>query len=55
MIQADHPLAITRRCALLEVARSTVYYRPTGVSAEDLALMRRLDGSGKMKRDPVAT
>ena len=43
MIQADHPLAITRRCALLEVARSTVYYRPTGVSAEDLALMRLLD------------
>ena len=43
MIQADHPLAVTRRCALLDVARSTVYYRPTGISAEDLALMRRLD------------
>ena len=43
MIQADHPLAVTRRCELLDVARSTVYYRPTGISAEDLALMRRLD------------
>ena len=43
MIQAAHPLAVTRRCALLDVARSTVYYRPTGISAEDLALMRRLD------------
>ena len=43
MIQADHPLAVTRRCTLLEVARSTVYYRPTGISAEDLTLMRRLD------------
>ena len=43
MIQADHPLAVTRRCELLEVARSTVYYRPTGISAEDLALMRLLD------------
>ena len=43
MIQADHPWAVTRRCALLDVARSTVYYRPTGISAEDLALMRRLD------------
>ena len=43
MIQADHPLTVTRRCALLDVARSTVYYQPTGVSAEDLALMRLLD------------
>ena len=43
MIQADHLLAVTRRCALLDVARSTVYYRPTGISAEDLALMRLLD------------
>ena len=43
MIQADHLLAVTRRCELLDVARSTVYYRPTGISAEDLALMRLLD------------
>ena len=43
MIQADHPLAVTRRCELLDVARSTVYDRPTGISAEDLALMRLLD------------
>ena len=43
MIQADHPLAVTRRCELLDVARSTVYSRPTGISAEDLALMRLLD------------
>ena len=43
MIHADHPLPVTRRCALLEVSRSTAYYRPTGVSTEDLALMRLLD------------
>ena len=43
MIHADHLLAVTRRCELLAVARSTVYYRPTGISAEDLALMRLLD------------
>ena len=36
-------VAVTRRCELLDVARSTVYYRPTGISAEDLALMRLLD------------
>ena len=27
MIQADHLLAVTRRGELLDVARSTVYYR----------------------------
>ena len=34
---------VGRHTTLLDVARSTVYYRPTGISAEDLALMRRLD------------
>jgi len=43
MMHADHPLTVTRRCALLDVARSTAYYQPTAVSAEDLALMRLLD------------
>ncbi len=28
---------------MLKVARSTLYYRPTPVSADDLAVMRRLD------------
>ena len=43
MIQAAHPLTVTRRCELLDVARSTVYYHPTGIPSEDLALMRLLD------------
>ena len=43
MIHGDHPLTVTRRCALLAVARSTAYYQPRGVSATDLALMRQLD------------
>ena len=43
MIHRDHSLPITRRCELLQVARSTAYYRPTPVSAGDLALMRQLD------------
>ena len=43
MIQADHPLTVTRRCVLLDVARSTVYYHPTGIPSEDLALIRLLD------------
>jgi len=32
-----------RQCALLGLARSTWYYRPEGESAENLALMRRID------------
>ena len=43
MIQAAHPLTVTRRCELLDVARATVYYHPTGIPSEDLALMRLLD------------
>ena len=43
MIQAAPPLTVTRRCELLDVARSTVYYHPTGIPSEDLALMRLLD------------
>ena len=31
------------QCRLLKVARSTLYYRPAPVSADDLALMRRMD------------
>jgi len=32
-----------RQCELLDLCRSSVYYRPPPVSAADLALMRRLD------------
>ena len=43
MIQSDQPLPVTRRCALLKVARSTAYCRPGPVSHEDLVLMRLID------------
>jgi putative transposase len=36
-------LSIARQCALVELARSTWYYRPVGESAENLVLMRRID------------
>ena len=36
-------LSVVRQCALLDVARSSVYYQPKGDSAEELALMRRID------------
>ena len=36
-------MPITTQCQLLGLSRSSVYYRPRGVSEADLALMRRLD------------
>ena len=36
-------LSIRRQCALLVISRSSVYYAPRGESAENLALMRRMD------------
>jgi putative transposase len=36
-------LSVSRQCELLGLPRSTCYYRPGGESAENLALMRRID------------
>jgi putative transposase len=38
-----HELSIVRQCQLGELARSSWYYRPVGETAENLALMRRID------------
>jgi putative transposase len=43
MINREHDLSLSRQAEVLNLARSTAYYRPRPVSAEDLALMRRLD------------
>jgi putative transposase len=43
MIDRTHDLPVSRQARALSLARSTVYYRPRPVSAEALALMRRLD------------
>ena len=44
MIEREHAgLSLTRQCRLLELSRSSVYYRPVGESAQTLALMRRID------------
>ncbi|WP_420462903.1 DDE-type integrase/transposase/recombinase [Candidatus Palauibacter sp.] len=61
MIERDGPLSLSRQCALLAVSRSSRYYRPRGESAENLALMRRMDelhmaypfyGSRQLMRHP---
>jgi putative transposase len=42
-IHEEHALPKKRRCELLDVARSTAYYRPEPLGEEDLALMRIID------------
>jgi putative transposase len=39
----DLVVPVVTQCRLLKVARSTLYYRPAPVSADDLAVMRRMD------------
>jgi putative transposase len=43
LVGADPALSAMEQCRLLKVARSTLYYRPAPVSADDLAVMRRMD------------
>ena len=43
MIDRTCKLSIKRQCALLNLPRSTAYYRPVEVSEADLELMRRID------------
>ena len=44
MIAPDRPgLSLSRQCRLVAISRSSFYYRPRGESAENLALMRRID------------
>ena len=43
MIDREHDLPIKKQAEALDISRSSVSYRPRPVSAEDLALMRRID------------
>src|SRR5579864_8098626 len=43
MIDRGHALPIARQAKALNLSRGCVYYKPRPVSAEDLAIMRRLD------------
>ena len=36
-------LSITRQCQLLNIQRSSFYYQPKPIKAEDLELMRLMD------------
>ena len=43
MMDRSHGLSLTRQAAALGISRGSLYYRPRPVSAEDPALMRRID------------
>ncbi len=44
MLDSKHPgLSLTRQCNLLDINRSSVYYKPRPVCAEDLEIMKLID------------
>ena len=43
MIDREHDLPLKQQVVALGISRSSVYYRPRPISAEDLWLMRRID------------
>ena len=43
MIDREHDLPLKQQAVALGISRSSVYYRPRPISAEDLWLMRRID------------
>ena len=43
MINRQHELPLTRQSKILQLSRSSVYYRAAGVSERDLEMMRIID------------
>jgi len=44
MLDSKHPgLSLTRQCNLLDINRSSVYYKPRPIRAEDLEIMKLID------------
>ena len=44
MVDRRHPeLSTIRQCALVGISRSSLYYRPSGPSRQDLAVMKLID------------
>lgn len=43
MITLEHPLSLTRQCNLLELPRSTFYYKRKPLKERDLEMMRHID------------
>jgi putative transposase len=44
VVETNHPrLRVARQCRLLRLCRSTFYYKASGETLKNLALMKRLD------------
>ncbi len=43
MIDPERELSVSKQAELLNISRSTIYYRPRPISDADLMLMRRID------------
>ncbi len=43
MIDREHPLSLTRQARILELSRSSLYYKKVPISDRDLKLMRLMD------------
>jgi len=44
VVDRNHPsLSVVHQCILLDISRSSLYYRPKGISEEDMALMKLID------------
>ena len=44
IVDRQHPvLSMDQQYALLDISRSSLYYRPKGTSPEDLAVMKAID------------
>jgi putative transposase len=44
MVDRRHPsLSVVTQCRLLDISRSSIYYRPEGISEEDLNIMKLID------------
>jgi putative transposase len=44
MVDRRHPsLSVVRQCTLLDISRSGLYYQPTGISEDDLTVMKSID------------
>jgi hypothetical protein len=46
MVGKEHDLSQRRQCTLLQLSRSTLYYRPKGESAESKADQKTIRGIG---------
>src|SRR5690606_13193103 len=63
MIDPTHKLPVTRQARLLQLSRSSVYYRAEPTAESDLTLMRRIDelhlehpfAGSRMLRDMLRT